>query len=68
VTEYDILDNCYDLLVSILKERPLNDRLMDIRHMLRATCISLLKLLVVQVPSSPVREGQNDRAREFILL
>lgn len=68
MTEYDILDNCYDLLVSILKERPLNDRLMDIRHMLRATCISLLKLLVAQVPSSPVREGQNDRARELILL
>lgn len=68
VTEYDILDHTFDLLVSILRERPLNDRAMDTRHMLRATCVSLIKLLVSQVPVSPTREGQPDRARDLILL
>ena len=69
MTEQDIFDHSYDLLVQILRERPLNGRLMDTRHLLRGSVVSLIKILINQVPISQALDSPTpDRARELILL
>jgi len=52
VTEYEIFEGCYNLCMRILRERPLKGRYIDSRHILRSSTITLLKLLLLQVPPS----------------
>jgi hypothetical protein len=57
VTEQDIFDSIFGILIQILHDRPLNGRQLDTRHLLRSSAVALLKLFLNQVPSSPPTEG-----------